>query len=185
MAIKGKKAEPTREELEFIYSRLEKLSDRAILEDMEEDTKFSRRSLGFITRRRKEFAAAKTVLEELVKKEFDPVLAQRKKEHWYDLAETARKLSLNLECYSPSEVIKPYITYDPRGMGGLEEDIDDYLGTCLLSHLKAEFPELFSMDTWQEIYEQENKRQLFETLKLVANRRTFEGKCDICKDWQK
>ena len=69
----GKKAEPTEEELEFIYSCLERLSDREVLEEMQ-DTEFPLRSLGFIKRRRREFRAAKRVLEDNLKTQIDPAL---------------------------------------------------------------------------------------------------------------
>jgi len=49
----GKKAEPTAEELEFIYSRLGRLSDQEVLEELE-SAEWPKRSVGFIKRRRKE-----------------------------------------------------------------------------------------------------------------------------------
>lgn len=113
-----------------------------------------------------------------------PSLAtEKQEEHRHDLAEIAKKLSLNLERFSPSEIYPKYIA---RDLGEIEEleDIDDYLATCLLSHMKAEFPELFNIGLWQEVYRHSNKRELYQKLNLVAHRRTFEGTCDICKDWQ-
>lgn len=110
------------------------------------------------------------------------ITTERLREHWDDLAETARKLSLNLERYSPSEIYPEYIAYDRRDTEELE-NVDDYLGRCLLSHLKAEFPELFNMDIWQKIYDHGNKREVYEKLALVAHRRIFKGKCNICRDW--
>jgi arsenate reductase-like glutaredoxin family protein len=58
----GKKAEPSTEELEFIYARVDKLSDEEILDEMQ-DEPFHLRSPGFIKRRRKEFTAAKTLIK--------------------------------------------------------------------------------------------------------------------------
>ena len=88
----GKKAEPSAEELEFIYARVDRLSDEEILEEMQSDD-FPARSAGFIKRRRKEFAAAKTVIkakgtaeeeEEALK---DPLIIEAKKKHFEDLCQ--------------------------------------------------------------------------------------------------
>ena len=55
----GKKAEPTAEELEFIYSKIEeKLGDSEILEEMQSEEVFPLRSIGSIKRRRREYNAA-------------------------------------------------------------------------------------------------------------------------------
>jgi hypothetical protein len=62
--------EPTAEELEFIYSRLEKLSDQEVLENMRGEPCLLRKS-GFMKRRQKEFNAAKKVLQEQLKREID------------------------------------------------------------------------------------------------------------------
>jgi hypothetical protein len=53
--------EPTAEELQFIYGRLEQLSDQQVLAAMK-GTAFPRRSRGFIKRCRMEYAAARNVL---------------------------------------------------------------------------------------------------------------------------
>jgi hypothetical protein len=86
----GKKAEPSTEELEFIYARVDKLSDEEILDEMQ-DEPFHLRSPGFIKRRRKEFTAAKTLIkakgtakEEAIK---DPLIIEAKKKHFEDLCE--------------------------------------------------------------------------------------------------
>jgi hypothetical protein len=54
-------SEPTSEELQFIYGRLEQLSDRQVLADMK-GTGFPRRTPLFIQRCRREYAAARNVL---------------------------------------------------------------------------------------------------------------------------
>jgi len=87
----GKKAEPTQEELEFIYERLGRLSDQELLEEMQ-DTEFPLRSLGFIKRRRREYNAAKKVLQELIRKQIDPVIIKRKEQHFDHLADIAKAL---------------------------------------------------------------------------------------------
>lgn len=102
----GKQAEASTEELIFIYARVDRLSDRQILEEMQ-DEPFPIRSPGFITRRRKEFAAAKTVIkakgtaeeeEEALK---DPLIIEAKKKHFEDLCqliqEWQRELGFKLD----------------------------------------------------------------------------------------
>jgi hypothetical protein len=90
----GKKAEPSTEELVFIYTRVDRLSDKEILEEMQDEA-FPLRGPGFIKRRRKEFAAAKTVMkdkgiaeEELIK---DPLITEAKKKHFEELCEYIRE----------------------------------------------------------------------------------------------
>lgn len=103
----GKREEPSDEELEFIHSRLlQGLSDREVLEEMQ-DTAFPLRSLGFMKRRRKEFRAAKKVLEEKAKKEFDPVLAEYRKEHLAEVEGTIRKRKRELGVLSPQSAPFP------------------------------------------------------------------------------
>lgn len=105
------------------------------------------------------------------------------KAHHRDLTETALILSRNLERFSPVKVTPDYIS-DVNYNFGEQEDIDDYLGKCLLSHLKAEFPELFNIEIWQEIYRHNSPKEVYQILQLVAHRRTFIGSCDVCKGWQ-
>jgi hypothetical protein len=90
----GKQAEPSTEELVFIYTRVDRLSDKEILEEMQDEA-FPLRGPGFIKRRRKEFAAAKTVMknkgiaeEELIK---DPLIIEAKKKHFEELCEYIRE----------------------------------------------------------------------------------------------
>jgi hypothetical protein len=64
------KTEPTAEELEFIYSRLEKLSDQEVLEDMRGGPFLLRKS-GFMKQIRKEFNTANKVLQGQLKREID------------------------------------------------------------------------------------------------------------------
>ena len=86
----GKKAEPSAEELEFIYARVGRLSDKEILEEMQDEV-FPLRSPGFIKRRRKEFAAAKAVMGEkgIAQAEMtkDPLIIEAKKKHFEDLCQ--------------------------------------------------------------------------------------------------
>jgi hypothetical protein len=92
--IVGKKAEPTAEELEFIYERLPRLSDQEVLEEMQ-DTEFPRRSPGFIKRRRREFNTARKILQTQLEREVNPTIMKRKEEHFAGLIDIAHCLLAN------------------------------------------------------------------------------------------
>ena len=82
---KGKAAEPTAEELQFIYSKiLGKLSDSEILEAMEGEP-FEKRTAGFIKRRRKELAAAAKALGESQETGQKPLVVEARSKHGDDL----------------------------------------------------------------------------------------------------
>lgn len=104
-------------------------------------------------------------------------------EHWEELADTAKTLSINLEIFKPSILDVHYIGYAPEGINNLI-NIDGYLATCLLGHLKGEFPNLFMIEKWQEMYAHEKIGEFYGTLILVAHRKTFqETRCPVCKNW--
>jgi len=71
----NKSAEPKAEELEFIYQRIDRLSDQEILDQMQEED-FQLRSTGFIKRRRKEYTAAKKILENTLNQEIEPSIVK-------------------------------------------------------------------------------------------------------------
>lgn len=107
----GKKAEPKREELEFIYAQIQNgLSDSAILDEMQ-DQPFDIRTPGFIKRRRTEFAAAKTVMERGIKKELDPLTIQRKQDHFKDIGNLIQRWQEQLNP-KDADVLIPFLTPD-------------------------------------------------------------------------
>ena len=201
----GKKAEPTAEELEFIYSHLEKLSDQEVLEEMK-DTEFPLRSLGFLKRRRREFNVAKKVLQIQLEKEIDPIIVQRRKDHSDHLADIAKGLlSGNLDNIEAKSTktgdqynIFEYIFWE-GGAGQVitrkqlsdmmernielfyEQPNDTYDLDCFLHHLVAEYPEVQSKGF--NNFAKENPYELVEILRLLARRKTFKGTCPVCKDW--
>lgn len=61
----GRQTEPSAQELKFIFSRLDSLSDLEVLADMQE-TSFPRRTRAFVRRCRKEYTAARNVLRSQV-----------------------------------------------------------------------------------------------------------------------
>lgn len=100
----GKQAGPTVEELEFIHSCfLRGLSDREVLDEIG-DTEFPRRNPRFIGARRREFTAAKKVLEETTKKKVDPVLAGQRIKHLDSIVTLAERLRAELHLPSTSDI---------------------------------------------------------------------------------
>lgn len=57
-------------------------------------------------------------------------------------------------------------------------DSDDF--ECFINHFAAEYPEIDSIG-WDNLIE-ENPYRLIEILRGLANKKTFKGKCPICRD---
>jgi hypothetical protein len=196
----GKKAEPTAEELEFIYSCiLRKLSDSEILEEMQGEA-FPLRTKGFIKRRRKEFNAAKKMLEIQLKKEIDPVIVQRKQEHFGHMAEITDAIwpaGLDLapsdEPNSAQYLLGGF--NEPKQVSleelsqmlnkNLEEALAKYSildVDCLEEHLEAQWTLGEYKGLWA--LNKDYPYELIQTLRLLTRQKTFKGTCPVCKDWQ-
>ena len=196
----GKGAEPTMEELEFIYARIPLLSDGEILQEMQEETQFPvRKTKGFIKRRRKEYSAAQKVLEVVVKKELDPATGRVKVKHWVDLAEAAKTMRRNIKLIrlTDGDLIGNILSgsIDTISTTGLFNSkhretltrVDRMDAENLLTHLKAEFRQ------FDEIYDWERQSQLdivnkisddmLKKLDIVSHRRWFMGSCRVCEPW--
>ena len=195
----GKKQEPTPEELEFIYSRIPLLSDSEILEEMQDEATFPIRTPGSIKRRRKEFNAAKKVLEVAVKKEIDSATARVKVKHWIDLAETAKKLRRNIYSVQTIEgeligsIISGSISKasatDIFGYKGKTElvRIDKTDAENLLIHLKAEYEQFSVIYDWERLSRKDITdrvtNEMLKKLDIVSHRRWFIGTCRVCEPW--
>ena len=207
----GKKAEPTIEELEFIHKCFLKLSDQEILEEMQ-DTEFPLRSLGFIKRRRREFNAAKKVLQIQLEREIDPIIVKRKDEHFAELASIAKLLLANdldtiARSSNSSKQKEPrQAEYIVTSRSNFDDDykltkeqisvqlqqnlkfvIHEYtrwfLNICFLPHLEAELPEEIELEGfWVGVIE-EKPYELINSLRVLAARKIFKGTCPVCKDW--
>jgi len=204
----GKKAEPTVEELEFIYERLARLSDGEILADMQ-DTVFPLRSPGFIKRRRKEFDTAKKVLHVQLQKEVDPLAVKRREEHFRELAAIIDDLLANdlgsvSHGWSTNRVAgqDTHILTRKNTAGDYYDLTNEQLSTrlkenyvmaehkyerwfihdCLIPHLKSELPEELKSKAFLDIAK-EHPYELIQALRILAARKTFKGTCPVCKDW--
>jgi hypothetical protein len=191
----GKKAEPTTEELEFIYGRLPKLSDQEILEEMQSE-EFPLRSLGFIKRRRREFNTSKKVLQVELQREVDPVAAKRREEHFNHLAEIVDSMAPDkttvIEVAGSGCVItesngkRLKLTHEQLASsikGFLEEAAKQYGHTdvyeYLLPHLEAEAAETEGKELNSFI--KENPLEFYKTLRFLADKRIFKGECPVCR----
>jgi hypothetical protein len=192
----GEKAEPTQEELEFIYGCIGKMSDKEVLEEMQEDTRFPVRSTGFIKRRRKEFNAAKKVLEQELAKEIDPIRAKRRSGHFRQMAEVAEDIlgyMTDLKYVGEDEYewvrLEPGpVTVDRRELiqdlkTNIEKVRQKYRALDLfehfLQHLEAEEPSCKELEQYIEAYPWE----LVKLLKLLVSKGEFKGKCPVCEGW--
>lgn len=112
----GRQAGPSPEELEFIFGCfLRGLSDREVLDEME-DTEFPLRNPRFMRDRRREFNAAKKVLRDQIGKEVDPLIAKSKEEHltevrslmeqWLEVMKTPQIHDVTLETPCPFEILQ-------------------------------------------------------------------------------
>jgi hypothetical protein len=180
----GKAAEPTIEELEFIYERLPKESNKEIVDDMNDETNFPRRTVAFIERRRKEYKVAKDIIGKRTEGAFDTDIVESRKRHRNRLAERAQELLNELKRFSPytDEIMLAdvVIENDDFSLGTL---LDDFRSCCLFSHLQAEIPTLNSHESWSELKISEIA-PLISVLGRMAEDQQYIGKCKVCKDWE-
>lgn len=192
---RGKQAEPTGEELEFIYSKfLEKLSDPEVLEEMK-DQPFSLRSRGFLKRRRKEFNAAKYVMLEQIKEEYSDI-KQKKEKHFEQLVEIAKFIlgvNAGTRYLSDNEFLLVQVKegYATINREELISDLRDSVEAAkqeysymnlfnhFLTHIKADIPSFEDFD----VYVESSPWELIEKLKLIVLKNEFKGKCQVCDEW--
>jgi hypothetical protein len=180
----GKKAEPTSEELEFIYKCFtRKLSNSEVLEEMKSE-EFEFRTTGFIKRTRRQYDAAKKVIEKKLEGSYDKD-PERFKRHWRRLSERAQELLDTLKTFSPyqesctsTDFAVDYGDFD------LDSLLTDFRSECLLSHIKAEMPELNDLSEWGDLIIDRINNKLLRVLGHWAEQKQFPGKCEVCKKWE-
>ncbi len=194
----GKQAEGTPAELEFIYSRLDRMSVPDILWEIQ-DTTFPPRSKGFIKRCQTEFNVAKKVLETQLKKEIDPVIVKHKLEHFKSLGESlycfVEEDSLdNVRIKHCADGTCDYTLNNGNGavlsskqyiaavIGKAElaiEGISAFDMKCLLTHLIAEYPDMKDLEEWVA----NNPYEFMQRVITLLQRGTFIGTCPVCEKW--
>jgi len=180
----GKKAEPTSEELEFIYECFtRKLSTSEVLEEMKSED-FEFRTTGFIKRTRRQYDAAKKVIEKKLEGSYDKD-PERLKRHWGRLSERAQELINNLKLFSP---YLESCTLTEFAVDNKDFDLDslltDFRSDCLLAHIKAEMPELNDLSEWGDLIIDRINNKLLRVLGHWAEQKQFLGKCEVCKNWE-
>jgi len=108
-------------------------------------------------------------------------------EHWKTLAGAAEELAVSLRY-----IIRRYSPMRNKTIGGLSADedqfeflefLDDPPAGFLLSHLKAELPELKTLDKWRNLQIGDITEKLLLILSVKAVQKEFQGKCKICENW--
>jgi hypothetical protein len=157
----------------------------------------------------RQLEAAGQVLEEHIKKRVDPVISQRRQEHFSRLTDIADSL-LSGRLKDIQEILDPgdkdashpkYAVFTEYDVDVLEEyslmELIDRLGHNLdgacykfgkwdvmdffMSHIKAENAELESKGILAAI--RDNPLGLIETLRILSSRGTFKGNCPVCENW--
>lgn len=183
---RGKRAEPTLEELEFIYERLPDRSDKDIVDDIQDETIFPPRSDAFIKRRRREYEVAEKVIMRRNEGAYDPDVAKRQKRHYERLAERAQEILECLKTYFPyvdnRRIVECLVEEDDRVAATLLSK-SNLLSSCLLTHLKNEYSQLNILLNWEELIISDiEKWELIHILGSKAEKGTFKGTCDICEN---
>jgi hypothetical protein len=191
--IAGTNAEPTADELEFIYNAFTRnLRDGEVLAEIQ-DRPFPQRSLRFISRRRKEFDAAKKVLENHIKTENDPQVVEAKGKHINDLVGIAETLINGLEGvefkgednYEISQGVslsrKQVVNNLIDNVGKARQKYRDYNRFYnFLIHFNAKAPNNEGIETYAE----RHPIALINLLRLIILKKDFGiGICPVCKDW--
>lgn len=136
-------------------------------------------------------------------KETATTIVKLKEEHFGQLTDIVNLLledDVGKVLTIPGEIDTPETTYtivsDVSGLieithseliGRIEGNIDCvcqrystwHMWDCFATHLKAEYPE--SEDFYEFLYTRTS--ELINALRTLAQRKTFKGTCDVCKEW--
>ena len=156
-----------------------------------------------------EVASEDSLVQQPIQKGFDPIITRRRDEHFKQLADIAKSLLDNdLESvrhgWSTNRVTGQVMYILTRGnkVGDyydltkeqlscrLKENIvltehkytRPFFHSRFLPHLTSELPEELKTEGFYDIVNGQ-PYQLIETLRLLAERKTFKGTCPVCKDW--
>ncbi len=205
----GKNPDPSQEELEFYFDCFERgLSNSEAKWEVQDQTEFPLRQNRFLNRLRREFNAAKVVLGIESPLSVTSVVSDRMKDHFNDLIRIVEVLlAKDLDCVSvnpyPESDDDTYIAWSRDGGTGslskesqalllgdnLEDVMSEYnewehgwFASHLQADVKAEYPEVGNKEFADLCTD--NPYEVIETLKLLRARKTFRGKCPVCKAWQ-
>jgi excisionase family DNA binding protein len=132
--------------------------------------------------------------------------ASLKREHFRELARVAKTIlsppfdgivqtskgDYEFDRYEEGPYIAPMTMSRDELVKGLHENIEDAydkhrsmnLFEHFMAHLGAESLDLSKLDKSKlHEYVETHPTELIESLKLLVTRKTFKGKCPVCKDW--
>jgi hypothetical protein len=206
----SKNPKPTIEELRYIYQKiLAGSNDADIL--AEYASKYDsgqlmfpyRTDTRFLRERRREMEAAQEVLEEYIKRKVDPVISQRRQEHFVRLGQigqsllkgyvgTVQRIGNNQQDYSyqlvdtDGGIYATNLQYLAETLEANEwyacRDFSDWdFFNSFIPHLIAEST-LVAEKGWEDAVT-ENPYEIIDLIRILSSRRTFKGTCPICKDW--
>jgi len=175
----GKRAEPKEPELLFIFQRMwDGMDNSRILSELEGEGIFPPRELPFVMRRRREFEAARKVIESRMRQEglHDPALLERKRIHWEAMTKAAAEIVRTWEQYE---------SFGVESMPGVLENgqcsVNPMNASYLLDHLKAEHPGVFEkLKNWEAMFCTDSP-QVWKMVRLASARGVFVGACDVCR----
>ena len=207
----SKNPQPTVEELRFIYDLISKgYDDKSILEEYtlldRQGVRIypTREDKRFIAKRRLEYEACQDILLKRLQTKANPIISENIGKHYKDLLKVAEVIIEDVKDYARvgNYMYKYYPDYYREGedeesikpsihRSGLIEMLQDgvvfasrYFGRKglfepFISHIKEEDP------AYSDIYKlvEEDPDKLIKFLKMLLLRRTFKGKCEICKDF--
>ncbi|NVM22352.1 MAG: hypothetical protein HWN68_11300 [Desulfobacterales bacterium] len=169
---KGRKASPTPQELEFLFSLMEKGYEPREIAFEYQDTDFLPRDQRFIRSQRRYFDAARKVLGESIKAQQDPVVVEARKKHTEDLCGFIDELIEELYRIEEFTLLSDscyYFCHPNRpGVDSITPIIEVQGGPlfgALHSHLKNERVwELY--EKWKESMRQAIKQEFAEEIQL-------------------
>jgi hypothetical protein len=198
----GKGQSPTADELNFVHGLIEEgYSDTDIIKKYEDLQRHGnlgslpfRQDVRFVRQRRKELEATKAVLGGHLKA-VDPLIVKRKEEHFNHMAQILESIipekTTTIEAVGSGFVMtwdngkqtkitkeqlahsaKAFLKDATKQFG--HTDVYEYL----VPHLQAEI-EGKELNTFIN----ENPLKFYKTLRLLADKRIFKGKCQMCSDW--
>lgn len=190
--VEGKRGKsPSQEELEFIYRLIaDGASDPEVLAkyaELQEQGKLgympARGLVRFVRQRRKELDAAKKVLADIGYMG-DPILDDRRNEHFKEMAELAGDFASAWDIYQYSD---PRVEYYGLIMKAEDiEGIDERLANGLVDHLKEQYKEEFKnvrKKEWTDLIGLKMNTKALNILYELEKVKFFEGRCDICRPW--
>jgi hypothetical protein len=199
----SKNARPTTEELRFVFDLILKgyddadiLAEYARLYDAGQLMFPYRTDKRFVRECRKELEVALEVAQEHLKKKVDPILVKRREEHFDHLADILKSIipekNTTIEAVGSGYIItevngkqskltKEQLAYSVKVF--LQDATKQYghadVYEYLLPHLEAEVVEGKELNAFMI----ENPLKFYKTLRFLADKRIFKGKCPMCGDW--